>query len=541
MGRRMNLKQAIIPERAEEFNQYAIDSELKKIQFQNMESYFLYVLNSGKKVSNKPNSIVAYCVGITDEKPSGPLTVKKKGSMADIDLDVERGIRGNVITEITRWFGKDYVVPLITYSEMSSKRVVDDAGRALDISPSIRSKATGLIKVRQGKPDSIEDTIEVSEDFAALAARYPKWIEIAKRLQGNVRHVGMHASGIVVSRDPLIETMPLSFNATAGTPITQWDMVTLDDIGLTKVDLLGLETLDIAHEILDTIRSKFKKAITFETIDLNDDPTWKMIQKGRTLGVFQIESRMMRGMCKRLQPGCLKDLMLLSSLGRPGPMNATQFGRNTLDEFAARKSSNVYMDYHDNVAEVLRGSYGMIVYQEDVMECARILGGYDEGEVDKIRKIIGKKQSGEFEKLKQDYIDRGKELGYDEKLLDEIINVSSEFSGYGFNRSLWEHQKINIINPQGENSTVNIKDVNPGDKVLSRDEETGNNIEIEVKANHCHGKLKVFEIELDSGEKVTCTMNHKFRTMDGRMLPLWKILKDDLDIVVDAEKSERIK
>jgi DNA polymerase-3 subunit alpha len=532
----------MIRARTDEFNCYHIDSELRKIRMQGLEDYFLWLLESGRKISNNVNSIVAYCIGITDEKPNGELGIIKKGSMADIDLDIERGKRNSVISEIVRWFGNDRVVPLVTYSEMSSRRVVDDVGRALGIEPTVRSTATSLIKIRQGKPDSIDLAIELSDKLQELSRKYPKWFEVARRLEGNVRHTGIHASGIVVSRDPVVETMPLAYKSDAKVTYTQWDMVTLDEIGLTKVDILGLETLDIAHEVLDIVRDQFGKTITLEDIDFGDEGTWDLIQNGKTLGVFQIESRMMRGFCKRLHPECLKDLMLISSLGRPGPMNAIQFGRNTIDEFAERKEQGIYANYHEDLSEVLSGSYGMIVYQEDVMECARILGGYTESQVDKIRKIIGKKQSGEFAKLREDYMLRGKERGYSAKLLDEIIEVSAEFSGYGFNRSLLFSQKVTIIDSEShEIRDVSIEDVKAGDLVFSRNEETGETIETEVKANHYHGKLKVFEVELDSREIVTCTMNHKFRTMDGRMLPLWMILRHDLDIVVGAEQLTNIK
>ena len=351
--------------------------------------------------------------------------------------------RDEVINYVSKKYGKDHVSQIITFGTMAAKAVVRDVGRVLNFPYGFIDQIAKLIPIDLAKTMTLDRALTEEK---ALRQRYKSEedvklvIDLAKKLEGITRNAGRHAGGVVIAPKPLNNYMPLyceaekSHDASQGT-VTQFDMSDVEAIGLVKFDFLGLRTLTIINWALNDInrikRNSNEDLIDIKKIKLDDQLTYKLIQSAETTAVFQLESDGMKKLIKRLNPDKFDDLIALLALFRPGPLQA-----GMMEDFITRKSGDSSVRYmHKDLEHVLKPTYGIIVYQEQVMQIAQILAGYTLGSADILRKAMGKKLEGEMREQKEIFTKGCQENGIDKAQATRIFDLIEKFAGYGFNKS----------------------------------------------------------------------------------------------------------
>ncbi len=383
-------------------------------------------------------SLVAYAMRITDIDPVRFSLLferflnPERISMPDIDVDFAQDRREEVIDHVRVKYGAPLVSQIITYGKLQAKAALKDAARACDLSFTESDRITKLV------PNQLNITLAEAwaqePKLKALVEGDPKvrrvW-QLATRLEGAVRQTGVHAAGVVIADRPLVQLAPLYRDGADGGPVVQYDMKSAESIGLIKFDFLGLKTLDQVRDAVAMIARNTGEQIDMALIDVDDVPTWKMLQKGDALGVFQVESSGMRELLTRLKPTCLDDLVALVALFRPGPLSS-----GMVDDFIDRKHGRKAVEYPFPILEEILGStYGTIVYQEQVMQCAQLLAGYSLGEADLLRRAMGKKDAAEMGRQKTRFVSGAVEKGYPEQKVSDLFDLLAKFAEYGFNKS----------------------------------------------------------------------------------------------------------
>ncbi|ETZ18732.1 DNA polymerase III alpha subunit [Borrelia duttonii CR2A] len=412
--------------------------ELSTIINMGFEAYFLIVwdfikfahdndIPVGPGRGSGAGSIVAYALRITDVDPLKYSLLferflnPERVSMPDFDIDFCFEGRDEVIKYVTKKYGEDKVAQIITFGTLKPKAVFKDVGRVLDI-PFVQSnEITKLIP--DGPKVSLREVLKdkALKEYLNKGPVYNELMEAALVLEGMNRHASTHAAGIVIARTSLTDYVPLYKDYKQDTVSTQYTMDLLEDCGLVKMDFLGLKTL--------TLIKNAEKLIFFFFFFDSDAKTFKMLSEGRSTSVFQFESEGMQQILKDSKPDNIEDLIALNALYRPGPM---QF----IPQFVAAKTGAKRIKYpHPDLTEVLKPTYGVIVYQEQVMEVAKIIGGFSLGKADILRRAMGKKKEDEMNRMKVDFIKGALEKGYDETLASDIFELLKPFAGYGFNKS----------------------------------------------------------------------------------------------------------
>ncbi len=380
-------------------------------------------------------SIVAYSLKITDIDPlKYDLLFERflnpeRISMPDFDIDFCFERRQEVIDYVTQKYGKDRVGQIITFGTLKAKAVVRDVARVLDIPYSEADQISKLIPSEN--KITIEEALEKEpklKEYENKGELYRELIDTGQRLEGLSRHASTHAAGVVIGKSALTDYVPLYRDAKTGSISTQYTMDQLEECGLVKMDFLGLKTLTLIKHTEDIIR---KKGIDFNTdkIPEDDEKTFKLLGEGKSVCVFQFESSGMQGILKQAKPNSIEDLIALNALYRPGPMQY-------IPQFIDSKMGRMPIKYpHPNLKEVLKPTYGVIVYQEQVMKVAQIIGGFSLGKADILRRAMGKKKVKEMEQMKIEFISGAKNQGYSEKQASDIFEMLKPFAGYGFNKS----------------------------------------------------------------------------------------------------------
>jgi DNA polymerase-3 subunit alpha len=379
-------------------------------------------------------SIVAYAMRITDIDPLKYSLLferflnPERVSMPDFDIDFCFERRQEVIDYVIRKYGEDQVGQIITFGTLKAKAAVKDVARVLDIPFAESNQITKLIpdgpKVKL--KDALED--EKLQEMYDTGGVYKELIDISLKLEGANRHSSTHAAGIVIGKTKLTDYVPLYRDPKTGAISTQFTMDMLEECGLVKMDFLGLKTLTLLKNTADLIR-KVNPDFDLETIPEDDAPTFRMLGEGKSAAVFQFESQGMQKILKQARPTNLEDLIALNALYRPGPMA-------NIPQFIDSKHGRTPITYPDrSLEEVLKPTYGVIVYQEQVMQVAQIIGGFSLGKADILRRAMGKKKEKEMEKMKIEFIAGAKERGFDPAKADSIFEMLKPFAGYGFNKS----------------------------------------------------------------------------------------------------------
>ncbi len=417
--------------------------ELKIIGQMGFAGYFLIVKDiiDYAKHNNIPvgpgrgsavSSLVLYCLGITDIDPLkyGLIFERflnpERVSLPDIDIDFADTKRSEVINYIRQRYGEDSVAQIITFGTMASRAVVRDVGRTLDIPYAEVDRIAKLIPMGMEIGKAIA-TIEELKDLIESSSKYKELLDIAVKLENLARHASIHASGIVVAPKPLLELVPL-YRTSDNEICTQYDMDALADIGLLKLDILGLKTLTV---IEDTFRicAEQGKSLEKKSIPFDDKKTFQLLQKAETTGLFQIESQGMRDILRRSKPEKIEDLCAIIALYRPGPMA-------NIDEYIKRKLGQRKIEYfHPTVTPILKDTYGIIVYQEQVMQIAKLIAGFTPTQYDRLRRAMSKKIPEEMKEMRELFIQGTQKHHPTINKAEQIFDLISPFAGYGFNKS----------------------------------------------------------------------------------------------------------
>ena len=427
--------------------------ELHQIKTMGFSSYFLIVYDFIKWSKNNDvpvgpgrgsgaGSLVAYCLGITALDPikHGLLFERflnpERISMPDFDIDFCMEKRDKVIEYVSSKYGKDAVSQIVTFGTMAAKGVVRDVTRALGKPYSLGDRISKMIPFEIGMTlekaisrqpvlkQAIKDDDEVQEIM-----------NLSFKLEGGIRNIGKHAGGVVIAPGSLSDFSPIYFDSDTSSVLTQFDKDDVEKIGLVKFDFLGLRTLTIIDKAIksinDDLASKNEDPLDISNLDLNDSKVFELLSAGKTTAVFQLESPGMKDLIKRLQPTKFEEIVALLALFRPGPLDSGMH-----DEFVNRKNGKVPVTYpHKLLEPVLSETYGVILYQEQVMESARVLAGYSLGQADILRRAMGKKQVEEMDKQRTIFVDGCKDNNIKEDLANKIFNLIETFAGYGFNKS----------------------------------------------------------------------------------------------------------
>ncbi|HZG52358.1 MAG TPA: DNA polymerase III subunit alpha, partial [Pyrinomonadaceae bacterium] len=342
--------------------------------------------------------------------------------------------RAEVINHVTQLYGRESVCQIITFGTMASKAAIKDVGRALDMPYADVEKIAKLIPPPvRGRNISIGQALETVPELKAAVERDPqtkKVIEIALRLEGCARHSSVHAAGVVISPQPLEELIPVAVNNKQEFT-TQFEMSDLEKTGMLKMDFLGLTTLSIINQCCKTIRDTSGREIVWSEIPLDDEKTYKLFGLGRTEAVFQFESTGMQEICRKLKPKSIEDLSALNALYRPGPLDG-----GMVDDYIDRYHGKKPVEYQTpEMEEILSNTYGILVYQEQIMQLAQRLGGYSLGEADLMRRAMGKKNREEMAVHEQKFMDGCAKNKIQKKKAREIFRLMAQFADYGFNRS----------------------------------------------------------------------------------------------------------
>ena len=393
-------------------------------------------------------SLVAYSLEITDIDPMKydllfeRFLNPERVSMPDIDMDFEQARRGEVIDYVVKKYGRNQVAQIITFGSLMAKGVIRDVARVLEMPLSQADKMAKLI------PDEIGITLngktKNGEFKDGAYQKEPKLVELvdsdpqasrvwefAKKLEGLKRNAGMHAAGVVISNEELWKKTPIYKPSGEDTFVTQYSLNYMEDIDLIKFDFLGLKTLDVINNAIKLIKRRYDKTIEWHKIDENDQGVYDVIQTGETVGMFQIESSGMQDLNKRLKPDNFEDLIAVLALYRPGPMES-----GMLDDFIERKHGRQEITYvFEALEEILKPTYGVIVYQEQVMQIVQNIGGFSLGGADIVRRAMGKKKVEEMIKYNKEFSAGAQKQGLDYKTASELFDLIEKFAGYGFNKS----------------------------------------------------------------------------------------------------------
>jgi DNA polymerase-3 subunit alpha len=377
--------------------------------------------------------LVLYSLGITDIDPLryGLLFERflttERVTLPDVDIDFSDARRQEVIDYIRKRYGEESVAQIITFGTMQARAAVRDVGRVLDVPIGEVDRIAKLVPQNM----EIEPALRSVAELRAMVGEKPAYQElmtIARKLEGLNRHASIHASAVVIAPRPLIELVPL-YRSTDGDVCTQFDMYALEDVGLLKMDILGLRTLTVVEEAARLIEQAGQK-FEIETLPLDDANTYKLLQRADTVGVFQLESAGMRDLCRRMMPDRIEHIIALIALYRPGPMDL-------IPQYIARKAGTEPIEYeHPLLEPICRETYGIMIYQEQVMQAGQALAGYTLGKADLLRRAMGKKKPEEMAAQHETFVEGCREHNrIPEEKAERIFDLLARFAGYGFNKS----------------------------------------------------------------------------------------------------------
>jgi DNA polymerase III subunit alpha len=424
-----------------------LTAEIEMIKKMRFTGYFLIVWDFihyaraqgvpvGPGRGSAAGSLVSYALRITDVDPMQYELLferflnPERISMPDIDIDFCMRRRGEIIEYVRQKYGSESVAQIITFGTMAAKAVLKDAGRALDMPYGDVDRLAKMIPLTLNI--SLEDALQQSPQLAAACkdGPYKALIDVAMRLEGLARHASTHAAGVVISPRPLTEIVPL-YKSNKEEITTQYDMNALERIGLLKMDFLGLTTLTVLEDAVRMIKENRGVDIDLAAFTFDDEKTYALFARGETSGIFQFESHGMRDILKRYQPTRLEDLTALNALYRPGPIQG-----GMIDDFIARKHGKKKVTYDlPDLELILSETWGVILYQEQVMQIANRLAGFSLGDADLLRRAMGKKKHEEMAAQREKFLTGCATRKVNAKKAEKIFDLMAEFAGYGFNKS----------------------------------------------------------------------------------------------------------
>ncbi|GLB58485.1 DNA polymerase III subunit alpha [Cytobacillus sp. NCCP-133] len=420
--------------------------ELKVINQMRFSDYFLIVWDFMKFARNDgiltgpgrgsaAGSMVAYVLYITDVDPIEHNLLferflnPERVSMPDIDIDFPDHRRDEVIQYVSQKYGELHVAQILTFGTLAAKAALRDVGRAFGLNPKELDILSRKVPSKLGI--NLKEAYKESEPlrrFAQESDLNRRLFETALKLEGLPRHTSTHAAGVVISEHPLVEAIPIQ-KGHENVYLTQYSMEHLEDVGLLKMDFLGLRNLSLIENILSSIQRRTGKRIDIKKIPLDDDAVFRILGKGETTGIFQLESEGMRNVLTRLEPTRFEDIVAVNALYRPGPME-------NIPLFIDRKHGREAVSYpHPDLKPILENTYGVIVYQEQIMQIAAKMAGFSLGEADLLRRAVSKKQKEVLDRERSHFVGGALNKGYNEQTAHDIYDLIVRFANYGFNRS----------------------------------------------------------------------------------------------------------
>ncbi len=425
-----------------------LNRELEVIKNVGFSGYFLIIWDIVRKAremgipvgpgrGSAVGSLVIYALGISELDPIEYNLIferflnTERISPPDVDIDFSDIGRDKIIKYVRDLYGEESVSQIITFNRMMAKGVIRDVGRALDLT---YQEVDRIAKMIPNGPDvTIEKVVEKNSELKDIFNGNPQYrelYEISRRIEGQVKNTSIHAAGVVIAPGKIYEYAPL-YKSPDGSITTQYDMKSIEQLGLLKVDFLGLRTLTIIQWTEEMIRERHDPDFDITKIPLDDKKTFKLISQGKTLGVFQLESPGFREMLRRLKPSKLQDLIAAIALYRPGPLKS-----GMVESFIKRKNGKEKIHYDfPELKPILEETYGVIVYQEQVMQIAAKLAGFTLGQADVLRKAMGKKKPEVMRKQREVFVKGAVALGHDKKKVEKLFDDIEKFAGYGFNKS----------------------------------------------------------------------------------------------------------
>ena len=426
-----------------------IEFELSTIEWMGFPGYFLIVqdfINHAQKElgvivgpgrGSAAGSVVAYCLGITAIEPMkyGLLFERflnpDRISLPDVDVDFDDDGRARVLEYVQQKYGVNQVAQVVTFGTMAAKSAIRDVARILELPLPESDRLAKLVPEKPGitLDEAITQVPELREALENGSDLVKKTLKYAKELEGSIRNTGTHACGVIIGPDDLSKYIPLSSSKDSDMMISQFEGKLIESVGMIKMDFLGLKTLSIIKDACDNIYKNHKIHINPNSINLEDEKTFALFQRGESIGTFQFESDGMRQHMQNLKPDRFEDLIAMNALYRPGPMQY-------IPNYIARKHGNEEIIYDlDVMKEYLSETYGITVYQEQVMQLSRAIAGFTKGEADKLRKAMGKKQKNVMDELKEKFVKGSNERGYETSIVNKIWNDWEKFAEYAFNKS----------------------------------------------------------------------------------------------------------
>ena len=514
--------------------QKRLEHELEIIKKVGFTSYFLIVwdfihyartkgIPVGPGRGSAAGSLVSYLLGITDINPLkyGLLFERflnpERVSMPDIDIDFCYERRQEVIDYVSKKYGQSNVAQIITFGTMLARAAIRDVGRVMGVSYAEVDRIAKLVPAELNI--TIDDALKQEPELDSLYKSDPRitqLIDTARHLEGLTRHASIHAAGVVIADQELSQYLPL-FKSGDDVVTTGYSMESLEKIGLLKIDFLGLRTLTVIQRTIEIIARRHNVEVDIDNIPLTNPKTFQLLGSAITAGVFQLESAGMRDLLKKINPDQFEDLIAILALYRPGPM-----GSGMLDEFIKRRNNHTAIRYESKKMEpILAPTYGIMVYQEQVMRIASDLANFSLAQADLLRKAMAKKIPEVLERQRKSFIDGCKKNMIREEAANKIFDQIEYFSGYGFNKCVIGSTEIIDARTGG---IVTVKELFSGAKNTKYTFGCDENLKIkksEIKNIVCNGIKPVYRIRTGLGREVTATSNHPFFTFNG-----WKNLAD---------------
>jgi DNA polymerase-3 subunit alpha len=537
-----------------------LEYELKMLQKMGFSTYFLVVwdyikyardhdIPVGPGRGSAAGSLVAYALKITNIDPvhHGLLFERflnpERKSMPDIDTDFCIDRRNEMIQYVTDKYGESNVAQIITFNRMTSKAVLKDVARVLDIPYSESDKMAKLIPVSRGKPTPLKVMISDATPEPEFKERYDNdpqvrhWLDMAIRIEGTNKTFGVHAAGVVISSQPLDEVVPLQKN-NDGAVITQYFMEDLESLGLLKMDFLGLRNLTTLKKTAELIKQNRGVTIDLDQLPLDERKALQIMAKGQVKklppdivkthglledgdleGIFQLESSGMKQIVRELKPSGIEDISSILALYRPGPLDA-----GLIPKFIDRKHGREPIRYeHPLLEPILKETYAVLVYQEQIMKMAQDLAGYSLGEADLLRRAMGKKKASEMQKHREVFIDGSAKNGVDRRIAEHLFEQMINFAEYCLSGDTFiltvEYGLLPIEKIVNERLECTIYSVDSHGSIYTQP----------IAQWHERGKQEVFEYTLEDGRTIKATPDHQFMTKDGEMLPLDEIFDRGLE------------